>query len=70
VATAGKNTVTTTRDIVDQGDVWYFRFRASGVDGGELRVRRADLEHDGWRIVVPDRVVEVLGRERAGATGS
>ena len=70
VATARPGTVTTTRDVVDQGDTWYFRFRWAGIDGGELRMSRAELEDAGWRISVPDRVVAALEGDQAGVSGS
>jgi hypothetical protein len=50
----------TTEDVLDQGDEWIFGFSSGGVDGGSVRVSRAELAHDGWRLVVPDDVVQRL----------
>jgi hypothetical protein len=41
-------------EVLDQGRTWVFRFSYAGVDGGELRVSRADLQRSGWKIAVPD----------------
>ena len=51
--------------VIDQGDEWVFRFRSGAVDGGELRVSRDELEHAGWRVTIPDLVIERM--HRAGA---
>jgi hypothetical protein len=47
-------------DVLEQGDDWIFGFSSGGVDGGSLRVSRAKLAADGWRLTVPDEVVERL----------
>lgn len=60
VGTVGRAQQVTLRDKVDQGDDWVFTFRYGGVDGGDLRVGRDELEAAGWRVVVPDRVGDVL----------
>src|SRR5262245_37930853 len=39
VATGGGN-VTSTEQVVDQGDTWIFRFAYAGYPAGELRVKR------------------------------
>lgn len=44
-------------DVLDQGDNWVFTFSAGGVDGGTVRVTRAKLAADGWRLEVPEAVV-------------
>jgi hypothetical protein len=58
VATGG--TSTSTKDVIEQHDTWIFRFSNEGVIGGELSVSRSRLAGNGWRVVVPDRVVEAL----------
>jgi hypothetical protein len=50
-------------EVVDQGDVWLFRFDSQGQPGGQLRLTRAELQSSGWRVVVPDEV----GTRLAGA---
>jgi hypothetical protein len=52
--------------FIDQGDQWRVRFAGQGRDGGEMTVRRDELEADGWRLVVPASVVDEL--ELRGAT--
>lgn len=44
------------QDVVDQGDVWVFRFDSQGEVGGELRLTRTDLEASGWHVAVPPQV--------------
>ncbi len=43
-------------DVIDHGDVWYFRFQGQGRDGGEIQVTRAQLEADDWKLTVPSSV--------------
>ena len=53
--------VGTTReygDVLDQGDTWVFRFRAQGVDGGEVAVSRHDLAAAGWKYTIPNEVIQ------------
>jgi hypothetical protein len=60
VAVVSPQSQATTRDVLDQGDDWIFSFSSGGVDGGDLRVSRADLAADDWRVVVPSGVIERL----------
>jgi len=63
--------VGTTRqysDVLDQGDTWVFRFRAQGVDGGEVTIARDELAASGWKVAVPNEVIERL--QAAGAPAS
>ncbi len=53
-----------TLDVIDQGNRWIFGFSSGGVDGGSIEVSRAKLAADGWRLQIPDEVVQRL---RAGA---
>lgn len=64
VGTAQRATTSAFEEIVDQGDVWIFRFSTQGEDGGELQVSRQQLERDGWRMRVPAAVGEQLEVER------
>jgi hypothetical protein len=43
----------TTRDVVDQGDVWVFRFDYIGVHSAMVETSRANLARAGWRVEVP-----------------
>ncbi len=43
-------------EVIDQGDVWLFRFDSQGATGGELRLTRAELAASDWRILIPDEV--------------
>jgi hypothetical protein len=58
VGTGG--TTTATRDVIDMGDTWVFRFSREGVSGGELEVSRDELARNGWKVAVPDRVAQEL----------
>jgi hypothetical protein len=66
MAIARPNERVTTRDVVEQGDSWIFRFRASGHEGGEVRVSRERLVRAGWTIEIPDRVIDRLEGANAG----
>lgn len=57
-----KGSTRTREDVIDQGDVWIFRFRSQGEEGGELRTTRGDLEEDDWTIEVPEEVIRQLRR--------
>ncbi len=43
-------------EVIDQGDVWVFRFDSQGASGGELRLSRTELEAAGWQVSVPAEV--------------
>jgi hypothetical protein len=45
--------------LMDQGDRWMFRFSYAG-EHADLSVTAAQLEEDGWRITVPDRLAADL----------
>lgn len=48
------------RDVIDQGDVWVFRFRHWGESVEEMSLTREELQREGWRIEVPETVAERL----------
>lgn len=57
------------QEVIDQGDVWTFRFLHWGDALGELSLTRAELERSGWRVEVPDQVeqrLQQLGRPPSG----
>lgn len=60
VGVAGRETTSTFKAIIDQGDVWIFRFVAQGEEGGELRLTRQELEGDQWRMRIPESVSDQL----------
>jgi len=51
--------------VIDQGEVWLFRFAGQGRMGGELRVDRSQLVRDDWRLVVPESVADELRAQEA-----
>ena len=64
LTTAGPGGETAVEKVADRGDRWTFRFSAGGVDGGEVRLDRAELEAADWKVAVPD-----LAGERFRAAG-
>lgn len=47
-------------EVIDQGEVWVFRFSHWGDPVGELSLTRAELEGASWRVEVPAEVEERL----------
>ena len=64
LATVPPDAVVPNLDVLEQGDEWIFGFSSGGVDGGSVRVSRAKLAADGWRLSIPDAV---LARLQSGA---
>ena len=62
--TVAAGTRATSDDVLDQGDNWVFGFSAGGIDGGTVGISRAKLADDGWRLVVPDAVIERIQNGR------
>lgn len=60
VTTADKESTSFGFEIIDQGDIWVFRFRAQGREGGELRTSRAELQQAGWTVEIPEAVTARL----------
>jgi hypothetical protein len=54
LATVGPESSSTVREVIDQGDVWIFRFDYVGMHAEELEVSRRDLERNEWRVSVPE----------------
>ena len=50
----------TSEQVVDQGEVWTFRFLHWGDNVGELSISRSELESNGWQVAVPLEVEERL----------
>jgi hypothetical protein len=56
-----------SEEVIDQGEVWVFRFRHWGDPVGELSLNRGELEESGWRVEVPEAISERLRElERPG----
>lgn len=60
VGTARRAGTSSFEEIYDQGDVWIFRFRAQGEEGGEIRLNRTELKRRNWRVEIPESVGEEL----------
>jgi hypothetical protein len=69
VAVAEARSEDVVQGVIDQGEVWIFRFLHWGDLVGELSLARAELERSGWRVEVPEQVEErlqQLGRPPSG----
>ena len=64
----GRETTHTYRSVIDSGNEWVFRFSYGGIDGGELVFSRAELERQGWKVIVPDEFARQM--RAAGAAPS
>jgi hypothetical protein len=60
VAIAEARSERVAEEVIDQGQVWMFRFLHWGDPVGELSLTRAELEETGWRVEVPGEVEERL----------
>lgn len=60
IATARRESTTVAEEVLDIGDEWVFRFSAQGESGGEVRLTRAQLASDDWRVCIPERVGQQL----------
>jgi hypothetical protein len=68
VAIVKARTEDVAQEVIDQGEVWIFRFLHWGDPVGEVRLTRGDLERDGWRVEVPAGIgerLQQLGRPRS-----
>lgn len=55
-------------EVIDQGDVWLFRFDSQGSSGGEVRLTRAELEAADWTVAIPAEVGARLAKAGAPPT--
>lgn len=53
VVTAQRTATTVAERVLDQGDVWIFRFSAQGEEVRELRLQRTQLASDRWHVRIP-----------------
>jgi hypothetical protein len=63
IAEAGSENV--AEAVIDQGEVWVFRFLHWGDPVGELSLTRAELVSGGWQVEVPEELegrLRLLGR--------
>jgi hypothetical protein len=68
LGTAERGTTTVLSGVLDQGDEWIFRFGAQGLDGGELRVAKAQLVRDDWHLTIPGSIADSLAKQGAPPT--
>ena len=57
-AVVGQRSIREFQDVLDQGDTWVFAFTPQGRGGGEITISRADLSAAGWKVAVPESVIE------------
>jgi hypothetical protein len=53
LSTVHAHSTRTTEEVIDQGDVWIFRFDYLGKHAEEIEVSRNDLEGSDWTVSVP-----------------
>ncbi len=53
LATVGAESTHTVEQVIDQGEVWIFRFDYVGKHQEEVEIPRRELEREGWTIRVP-----------------
>lgn len=53
LTTVQPQSTTTIDDVIDQGEMWVFRFDYVGKHQEEVEISRRDLEQDDWTIEVP-----------------
>lgn len=63
-----QETTADVHEVIDQGDVWLFRFHSQGASGGELRLTRSELEASGWTVTIPAGVGQRLSDAGAPPT--
>lgn len=60
VAIAEAESEKLSEEVIDQGEVWVFRFSHWGDPVGELSLTRTRLVQEGWRVEVPEEIEERL----------
>ncbi|MFN2504730.1 MAG: hypothetical protein ABR540_11010 [Acidimicrobiales bacterium] len=55
----------TVEEVIDQGGHWAFRFQRAQLGHGEVVLSRQELRRDRWRVTVPARLLEYVGRQAA-----
>lgn len=59
---AQRDKETVVEDVIDQGEVWVFRFTYAGEHEEELEMSRSELIDVGWEVVVPQSFEDSLRR--------
>lgn len=59
---AQRDEETTVGEVIDQGEVWVFRFDYAGKHEEELEVSRSELVRSEWTVVVPQSFGDALRR--------
>jgi hypothetical protein len=57
--TVPPESTTSVERVIDQGDIWVFRFEYAGYQE-EVRIPREALERSEWRVEVPDSYAAAL----------
>ena len=57
---AEDNAETDFLEVIDQGDIWVFRFDYLGEHSEEIEMTRSDLESAEWTVPVPDEFAASL----------
>ncbi|MGH2734446.1 MAG: hypothetical protein ACRDKZ_02610 [Actinomycetota bacterium] len=60
LTTSNKQSTTTVEQVIDQGEVWTFRWDYAGRHEEEVEVNRDDLERSDWRVEVPQSFHDAL----------
>jgi hypothetical protein len=60
VATVDARSRNRVAEVIDQGDVWRFRYEVGPDRIAEVRRTRAQLEADDWTVVIPAGVADTL----------
>jgi hypothetical protein len=47
-------------DVIDQGKTWVFVVTRAGDTVARIRLSRAELESDGWRVILPESLEDAL----------
>jgi hypothetical protein len=62
LTTAQPESETTVHEVIDQGDVWVFRFEYAGRHEEELEMSRSELVKAEWKVEVPQSFGATLQR--------
>ena len=59
---AQRDRETVVHEVIDQGDIWVFRFDYAGKHEQEVEISRSELASSDWTVEVPQGFGEALGR--------
>lgn len=60
LAVVGPQSSTTVEKVIDQGEVWIFRFDYVGKYEEEVEITRRELERNDWTVEVPESLGQRL----------